>query len=89
MPIRDKTFAVARALTVLLLPARLTYVRPLEISFFVEQQGVVQLFVGKRFAACFARVGAGLNFPIGHENGLNKHCILATVLLRETLQLQS
>src|SRR2546422_10148742 len=72
MPIRNESFAVARALAVLLLPASLADVGAAECGFIVKQQRVINLFVLKVFAASFARVSAALNVPLGHENGLNQ-----------------
>jgi hypothetical protein len=53
------------------MPASLANVRTAEIRFLVEQQRVIRFPVGKMFATRFARVGAGLNIPLGHEKSLN------------------
>jgi hypothetical protein len=70
MPVRQEAFAIARALAVLLLPAGLADIGTAEFGFIVEQQRVIGLFIGKMSAARFARVGAGLNVPLGHERSL-------------------
>ena len=55
VPIRDETFALARALAVLRLPARFADVQAAKVLFLIEKQGVIILLVGKRFAASGAR----------------------------------
>jgi hypothetical protein len=48
------------------LGARLANVRPAQLLPLLEQDGAIRLFIGKRLAARFAGVRAGLNVPLVH-----------------------
>ena len=67
LPIRDETLPVTATIAVLLLPAGLADVEAMEIGAFIEEQRMVGLFIGERFAAGGAGVGARLNIPLGHD----------------------
>jgi hypothetical protein len=67
LPIGDETFPVTAAVAVLLLPAGLAEVEAMEIGAFIEEERMVGLFIGERFAAGGAGVGARLNIPLGHD----------------------
>ena len=66
LPIGNKSFAVARAVAVLLLPAGFTNIRAPEILFCVEQERVVRLFINEAAAAGLAGMAARLNVPFVH-----------------------
>jgi hypothetical protein len=70
LPVGNETFALARTVAELALPAGLANVRPAQkLRPIVEEQRMERLAVGKRFAARLARRRAGLNVPIVHEPG--------------------
>jgi hypothetical protein len=63
---RNETGAAGRVRGEIFLPARLANVGAAQAGFFVEQDGVIRLFVGKRLRAGCARAGAGLDVPFVH-----------------------
>ena len=67
LPVGDETLPIAAAIAVLLLPAGLADVEAMEIGAFIEEERVIGLFIGERFAAGGAGVGARLNIPLGHD----------------------
>jgi len=76
VPVGDEAFALASAFAELPLPAALANIRTLKVGFFVEEQRVIGLFIGKVRATRPAGVSTGLNIPLGHEISPKRSCIL-------------
>jgi hypothetical protein len=68
LPVGDESLAIGRSFTMLLLPASLAQVAPLNLMLQVEQGGVIMLPVGKVLLAGLAGVRAQLNVPFVHES---------------------
>ena len=58
LPIGNEPFALARPITILLLPAGGANIRAAEIRLLIKQQSVIDLFIGKSFAASLTSVPA-------------------------------
>ena len=68
LPMGDKPFAIARALAVLLLPTLTANIDPIELAFFVGQERVIMLLIGKWLSTALATVGARPDVPFVHCN---------------------
>ena len=66
LPMGDETFAFARAVIELVLPAVLADVHAAEFRAFVREESVERLLIDKGLAAGFTRGGAGLDVPFVH-----------------------
>jgi hypothetical protein len=70
LPVRDESFALARAVAELILPAGFANVHAAQIfRVLVKEQRVQRLLVGKRPGARLARRCAGLDVPLVHGRG--------------------
>ena len=71
LPMRDESLPIARALAVLLLPARRADIQPHEIALLVKEQRVIALLMIKSLAAALASMRARLDIPLWvYERGL-------------------